>query len=238
MFCNHCGKENPPWKPYKHWSDPCELCPECWQYKWDHHVPSRAGKDHFCIQCGAILPMITRTRNGKEYQTSGMRKRCTTCFPPPTWIKKEKKCVVCGKELPRRGRVKYCCEHRPKPKKYPALHRKYSLQWQKENQEKVRAATRARYHAHKTVILYECACEGVEKENHHPDYALEFIVVRLCDRCHKAEHRRLRRLAARSALNTPPEPVEETPVNVTPTTAQMPHRAEIAGGVDAGTGAR
>lgn len=41
------------------------------------------------------------------------------------------------------------------------------------------------------VVVYECACETVDKVNHHYDYSRPLEVVRLCRQCHRREHGRL-----------------------------------------------
>ena len=51
----------------------------------------------------------------------------------------------------------------------------------------------------KVNVLYECACKGGKKINHHFDYSRPFDVIRLCHKCHQKEHSRLRRLAAQAA---------------------------------------
>lgn len=79
---------------------------------------------------------------------------------------------------------------------YTELHRKYALQWQKENPEKSRAQRLARVYPEYVTVIYECACDTNQKENHHFDYELPYVVLRLCSRCHAAEHKRLRSLKA------------------------------------------
>ena len=45
----------------------------------------------------------------------------------------------------------------------------------------------------RVVILYECNCNNDEKEKHHPDYFFPYFICKLCKKCHKAEHRRMRK---------------------------------------------
>lgn len=54
-------------------------------------------------------------------------------------------------------------------------------------------------------IVYECACEGKEKINHHFDYYKPLDVLKLCRSCHGIEHARLRRLAAAAAQDNSPK---------------------------------
>jgi len=48
-------------------------------------------------------------------------------------------------------------------------------------------------------VIYECPHQNPRKELHHFDYDHPEMVIRLCSKCHKAEHRRL---AAQAAANT------------------------------------
>lgn len=79
------------------------------------------------------------------------------------------------------------------------LHRKFSIQWQKDNPDKVKAQGLAKYHTDKLFIAYECPCEHPKKQNHHPDYSLPLLIIKLCPACHAAEHKRLRALAVTTA---------------------------------------
>lgn len=53
----------------------------------------------------------------------------------------------------------------------------------------------------RVIVLRECSCD-CKKDRHHPSYKEPFVVELLCRKCHKAEHRRLRALAAQSAHNS------------------------------------
>lgn len=55
----------------------------------------------------------------------------------------------------------------------------------------------------KNIIIYECPCEAKRKHLHHPNYDLPHLLIKLCPKCHGAETRRLRRLAATAAVNSP-----------------------------------
>jgi len=72
------------------------------------------------------------------------------------------------------------------------LHRYYANKWQKENPEKAKAQSIAKYHKDKLVIIYECPCDYPTKQNHHFDYEFPLLVIKLCPACHSAEHKRLR----------------------------------------------
>lgn len=43
-------------------------------------------------------------------------------------------------------------------------------------------------------ILYECRCTSEVKHNHHFDYSRPFEVIRLCPKCHRIEHKRLKNI--------------------------------------------
>lgn len=73
-------------------------------------------------------------------------------------------------------------------------HLKAVKNWQQENKEKVKASYAARYYAERVDILYECRCKTDYKENHHYDYDRPYQVIRLCPKCHKEWHNKLRNL--------------------------------------------
>ena len=71
------------------------------------------------------------------------------------------------------------------------------VSYTEEVRERVSARWRAHiYCANRIIsILYECPCKTDEvKQNHHFDYNRPLEVIRLCPKCHGAEHVRLRAL--------------------------------------------
>ena len=40
-------------------------------------------------------------------------------------------------------------------------------------------------------IFYECPCDTVIKVNHHFNYFRPYEVIRLCNKCHGLEHKRI-----------------------------------------------
>jgi len=117
-------------------------------------------------------------------------------------VKPKAQCIICGVEISeskiiyRTGIVAY-----RKAKKYCDSCRKQIikkgrresyLKWYPLNAYKARVSSRARYHKNDLIILYECPCPGNSKHYHHPDYSKPLEVIRLCHKCHRLEHKRLR----------------------------------------------
>jgi hypothetical protein len=195
MFCNRCQIEFESWND--RWGKEQPYCPACYQLTWD--APKKlAGKDHYCILCGEILPKVARKhRGGHVSLTSGHVKYCAKCKPTPP-EKKKRTCIICGVQLLDKAH-KYCTNHKPGYYKVnPITNRRTSIEWQKNNPQKVRASQLARYYPDMVSILYECRCENGKKHRHHYDYKKPFDVILLCDQCHMTEHKRLRSLAEQS----------------------------------------
>lgn len=93
-----------------------------------------------------------------------------------------------------KGKIRYINSGLRKHNPNVELHRKYALQWQRENRDKVRAQSVAKLHRDEVIVLYECPCDHPKKHMHHFDYELPFCVFKLCPKCHSAEHARLRAL--------------------------------------------
>lgn len=157
----------------------CKYCGkpmEAWESEWGHVV-----KD-YCQEC---YPKYHRYSQKKPMQFY---------------------CVLCGTPIPKRLNPfgfmvytgdKYCATHKPEPGKIsPIVNRRTSLAWQKNNPEKVKASVFAKTHPYEVYVLYECRCDHPKKHNHHFNYELKNIVIRLCPACHAAEHKRLRSLAS------------------------------------------
>lgn len=201
MFCNRCRTVFEEWTN-KHGDLQSRYCPTCYQKTWD--APKEiSGIDHYCVYCGETLSRIERAaRNGKTYLTSGHKRFCENCRSLAVPVKTQRKCIVCGAGLIGKAH-KYCPDHKPVGYKInPVTNRRSSLAWQKNNPAKVNAQVFARMHPAETYVLYECRCEHPRKHNHHFNYKLKNIVIRLCPQCHAAEHARLRLLAAQSANNS------------------------------------
>jgi len=198
MFCNRCRIEFEEWKD-RHGYSQSRYCPTCHQKTWD--APKElAGIDHFCIYCGKMLARVERkARNDKTYLTSGHKKCCESCKIITIPEKRQRKCVVCGVHLLDKAH-KYCPDHKPSSKSInPVTNRRNSLAWQRNNPDKVNAQVFAKTHPSEVYVLYECRCDHPRKHNHHFNYKLKNIVIRLCPSCHAAEHKRLRLLAALAA---------------------------------------
>jgi len=73
---------------------------------------------------------------------------------------------------------------------------KYSRQRYQKNSLKIRSRVATRYAevVGKLDIIYECRCKNKDKFNHHFDYDRPREVIRLCRKCHTAEHYRLKTL--------------------------------------------
>lgn len=211
-----------------------------------------ARENRICAVCGKIFEIIQSRHDKCCSRECGDIKRRQTCAarpPKPPKEPKIKHCITCGAEIVSQGPAKWCLSCRKNGRRetarkyyhtqqYKEAHRRLAVEWQRRNPAKQYASRMARKHPELLIIIYECTCDtnGNGKHHHHFDYSRPYEVLKLCADCHAAEHARLRALAAQAAQNSPPEFVEETPVNVTPTTAHMPHRAEIAGEVHADTG--
>lgn len=189
MYCNCCQSEFEPWKD--EWGMVQKFnCKSCREKRRIDNKPFNF-IDHYCVVCGIILPKTTKRTRGITVISSAPFMYCA--LHKPLHSKKIRHCVICDKEL---GRAyKYCDEHKPKPDKIdPILNRRTSIAWQKNNPQKVSAAVFARIHPHETYVLYECRCDHPSKHNHHFNYELKNLVIRLCPACHSAEHKRLRSL--------------------------------------------
>lgn len=127
--------------------------------------------------------------------------------PKPVYVPKTKTCITCGVTFIAKCSQKWCdnCREagrrettirRYKTEQYIEAHRRFARDWQKRNPEKGLASRLARYYPELLSIIYECPCEtnGNKKHHHHFDYTRPYEVLKLCDRCHIAEHKRLRRL--------------------------------------------
>jgi len=188
MNCNHCGKEFEP--VADKWGGLPTVCPECPYF-------CEKGADRFCIGCGSLLQKTPRERHGKIYYSTSGYFYCPTCREERKQKeadKRTRRCIVCEKVLEGKS-SKYCPEHKPKAFISPETNRRTSLAWQKNNPAKVNAAVFAQTHPAEVYVLYECRCEHPKKHNHHFNYELKNMVIRLCPACHAAEHKRLRDLA-------------------------------------------
>ena len=152
----------------------------------------------FCNTCGKSYVPNSKTIDD----------RCLECIR--NWSSATGKyCITCGQEIPRipvsrknrNGKLitvsvytgyKYCSECKDNSRKRASL--LAAQQWQKSNPEKVKAHILTRCHPDQLVILYECPCEVEKKYNHHHDYTKPMEVIRLCHKCHRKEHARLRSL--------------------------------------------
>lgn len=194
MFCHTCQKEFNPWVNQYGWEDH-EYCPSCYD---DRFSGKTLHYDHFCINCGLQFPKRERkNRNGKIYLTSAGIKICADCRELLSSLNKPepRRCIVCEVLLTGHA-YKYCPEHKPtKVIVDPIIHRRTSIAWQKNNPKKVKAAQFTRYRPDQVFVLYECPCDHPKKHNHHFNYELKNIVIRLCPACHAAEHKRLRSLS-------------------------------------------
>jgi len=63
----------------------------------------------------------------------------------------------------------------------------------KVTEERARVAAYTRSHWYRATVLCECIHNNLKKENHHPDYDKPLEVMRLCKKCHSAEHKKLYR---------------------------------------------
>lgn len=191
MFCIHCGIEYQAEKD--RWGLIGKLCPGCTALRFKPKEKTIIPVS-YCNVCGAAIHKKKITLRGKECLSSAGRFYCSSCKPLTIPQKPIRRCIVCDKELVRS--TKYCQEH--KPLNYPSTkkaHRKAALVWQRKNPHKVQASQFAQYNPALVYVLYECRCEHTQKHNHHFNYELKNIVIRLCPICHRAEHVRLRSLA-------------------------------------------
>ena len=173
---------------------------------------------------------------------------CATRPPKPPREPKIRHCVTCGAEIIKRGGAKWCLTCREsgrqesaresyKKMEYIKAHRRLALDWQKRNPAKTVASRLARQYPELLMIIYECPCDtnGTPKHQHHYDYSRPYEILKLCEACHAKEEKRLRRLAATAAQNTPAEPFDESPVNARPP-EHISQQDAIAGRVAAGAG--
>lgn len=136
---------------------------------------------------------------GREFeaQKSSLRQYCSRECVTESSIKHPlKNCAVCGKPL-LSGKRKYCstkCSGLNRRKTSPEnceRQRKYRKNFLKvKNGDKFSFINKSLF-----TVIYECRCTKAHKENHHFDYSKPTTVIRLCKKCHAAEHTRLRRLA-------------------------------------------
>lgn len=137
-------------------------------------------------------------------------KKCSQC-------KQEKNTSEFSKDKYQKDGLRCHCKvcHSLDHKKYYNTHRNENInksyEWRKNNPDKVRkyyetniqrypekhkAKLLSGQYPHLLTVLGECNCNIEKKQNHHPDYSKPFEVIRLCTKCHGAEHRRLRSLSA------------------------------------------
>lgn len=117
-------------------------------------------------------------------------------------------CLYCGKEFQLRTNDKYChdCRHTAywKTQRYKEAHNRFAKDWQRSHKDKTKAHSLVKVHPELINILYECPCKATSKQLHHPDYSKPYDVLKLCNVCHRSEHKRLRSLADTSAVDNDP----------------------------------
>ena len=107
-------------------------------------------------------------------------------------------CPVCGKHLPeyetttKSGRKILSSSawlHCPTCNQFDETHPKF----------KQRAREILHHNKQDLNILFECACDSINKVFHHPDYSFPLSVFKLCAKCHWGEHKRINREKKRTA---------------------------------------
>ena len=92
----------------------------------------------------------------------------------------------------------------PSTEGYANFHSKAVVRWMERNPEKQRASYLARSRPDNLRILYECCHNGNgTKHNHHPFYDEPYVVIKLCEKCHRLWHQRLQREAKEEQTRCP-----------------------------------
>lgn len=200
--CGYCGKE---FQTY-----PCNdfnFCSRSCSNKSRGYVQQKE-----CPACGSIFfpkPQSKKYCSRKCYglsRSTAPRAEKQIYIPAPPRIKQ---CGICGASFIAKTAAKFCevCREPErlrkvretwKTEKYKEAHRRAARAWQKNNASKYHAATLVKSHPERINIIYECSCPAPSKHHHHHDYSKPYDVLKLCDKCHMAEHARLRALTEQS----------------------------------------
>lgn len=203
--CEHCGKE------FKTYSRTARFCSRSCKAKNQNEQRGCASSEKVCPVCGKSFRAknTNNIRCSRECYASTRRSAIPKPKPEPK-PPRIKVCGVCGAAFVAKTSAKFCQSCREpvrlqkareywKTEAYKEAHRRVAVRWQKSNPEKYKAQSLAKSHPGKLSILYECPCVAETKHYHHPDYTKPFDVLKLCPKCHAAEHSRLSSQAAQSA---------------------------------------
>jgi len=197
--CGYCGKE---FQTFLYAGHKHNFCSKSCSNKSRGYVQQKE-----CPICGNnFFPKpqskkyCSRECYGLSRRTPESEKQIYVPVPP-----KIKQCGVCGKDFIAKTRAIFCPECREgerlrkaratwKTEAYKEAHRRHAREWQRTNSEKYKASTLVRTHPALISVLYECPCGATGKHHHHADYSKPYEVLLLCDKCHAAEHKRLRSL--------------------------------------------
>lgn len=203
MFCTVCRKQFEPWVNTGGYTirDRCETCEPLHR---DNKI-KYSDRDTYCIDCGAVLTKYLQTsKSGLKWYTSVLKRRCDVCNENHYAIvnsPKPRVCIICGRNHNGKG-FRYCdnCREKAKGKFNSLANLRSSVKWAKNNPQKAKVQSLAKYHRHKVNVIYECACDHPKKHMHHFDYDRPYDVLLLCPACHSTEHRRLKRLEEQSGF--------------------------------------
>lgn len=146
-----------------------------------------------CFKCGEVKD-ISEFYKHKE-MSDGHLNKCKECTKKDVRSHRAENIERIRAYDRERGATKARIE---KNKAYQRNHRKeitkYKIEWRKRNKDKANAYRCVSYHVKAGNIKREaCGVCGCEKtQAHHEDYSKPLEIVWLCEKCHKALHRKKR----------------------------------------------
>ena len=152
-----------------------------------------------CVRCGEKKPLEMFYKHSK--MKDGYLNKCIECTKK-TVIKNRNKKIEYYREYDReRGslparvlkRKKY--QERMKSEgKWTEMRKKYTDNYREKYPKKHSAKTKVSNTKRTGKIKNEVCfvCGNTETEAHHTDYSKPLLIIWLCDKCHKEEHKRVR----------------------------------------------
>lgn len=200
--CKQCNQN------FQHYESKTRIfCSESCRCAFYNHLRAKEKEKKECHFChNLFVPWTDKTKycsqecKGLARRKPESERKVYSPFPP-----RIKQCGVCGISFVAQTNAKFCLTCREteklknarvhwKTEKYKEAHRRIAREWQKSNPEKQKAQSLVKSHPERLKIIYECCCVTSTKHHHHPDYSKPYDVLKLCNKCHAAEHARLRSL--------------------------------------------